>query len=299
MHKVCLVSHAYLDINVNSFVCTTATQSVYIDSGLYKNRATLGELMNGRSSILSTHGHWDHIGAHRYLQERGAVVMAHSGDERFFFDHRWHWEILFKQFVGDFDLPTAREETFRKEIGEPVSIDRTIVDGQLLMFDDLSFQVIHTPGHSDGSLCFLEMGNGILFTGDSLMGDGFFSGIPQYTDPDAYVASMNKLKNLKASILYSAHNDPAPGDLLAEKAERSIACVGRIDAEVKDYVVRNRDREEMRLGDVVSLVCKAEGKCVGAGACVTVLSHLEKLRTQFPAVECCIRDHFGSCGVGG
>ncbi|HWR10604.1 MAG TPA: MBL fold metallo-hydrolase [Rectinemataceae bacterium] len=299
MRKVSLVRHAYLGINVNSFVCTTATQSIYIDSGLFGNRAALGALMTGASSILSTHGHWDHIGAHRYLQDRGATVMAHFGDERFYHDHLWHWDILFKRFIDDFDLPAAREETFRMEIGKPVSIDRTLVDGQLLTFDDLCFQTIHTPGHSDGSLCFLEMTNGLLFTGDSLMEDGFFTGIPQYTDPDAYVASMNKLMNLKASTLYSAHNDPAPGELLAEKAERSIACVSRIDAEVRDYVMQNRDREEMRLGDVVSRVCMAEGKCVGAGACVTVLSHLTKLRGQYPAVESCIRNHFGSCGVGG
>ncbi len=83
--------------------------------------------------ILLTHGHDDHTGALRELKEySGAPVCASAADA--------------------YRLPL-----------EP---DRTVSDGDVLEAGDLSFRVIATPGHTEGSVCYLT--DGLLISGDTL-----------------------------------------------------------------------------------------------------------------------------------
>lgn len=100
--------------------------------------------------ILNTHGHADHVLANRELKEAfGIPVCMHSADADFF------------------TQPDIREISAR-ELGltAPGAADIKLNDGDLLKVGSLDIQVIHTPGHSPGSVCFYVAGN--LFTGDTL-----------------------------------------------------------------------------------------------------------------------------------
>ena len=100
--------------------------------------------------ILNTHGHADHVLANRKLKEVLSVpVCMHAADDRFFSDR------------------TVRENS-EKELGLPAPepADIRLQDGDLLAVGKLEIEVIHTPGHTPGSVCFLVCGN--LFTGDTL-----------------------------------------------------------------------------------------------------------------------------------
>ena len=100
--------------------------------------------------ILNTHGHADHVLANRRLKQMLSVpTCMHALDDQFF------------------SRNDVREES-SKEFGLPPSepVDIKLEDGNILEVGTLKIEVIHTPGHTPGSVCYLVNGN--LFTGDTL-----------------------------------------------------------------------------------------------------------------------------------
>jgi len=98
--------------------------------------------------IAITHGHIDHIGALREVKEAtGAQVAIHSDDVKALKDR------FLSIFLG------IRQHS-------PPDPDRLLNDGDVISVGELEFTVIHTPGHSRGSICLL--GEGVLFSGDTL-----------------------------------------------------------------------------------------------------------------------------------
>ncbi len=100
--------------------------------------------------ILNTHGHADHVVANQQLKSAlSAPVCMHEDDDRFF-------------------AQAEIQKKTKKELGlpPPDPADQQLNHGQVLSVGALKIAVIHTPGHTPGSVCFLVAGN--LFTGDTL-----------------------------------------------------------------------------------------------------------------------------------
>lgn len=100
--------------------------------------------------ILNTHGHADHVLGNSKMKNFLKVpVCIHEADDRFFND------------------PAVREKS-SQELGLPPAdpADIKLKDGDILEVGSLNIKVIHTPGHTPGSVCFLVGKN--LFTGDTL-----------------------------------------------------------------------------------------------------------------------------------
>lgn len=98
--------------------------------------------------ILLTHGHGDHIGAVEELKELlEAKVGIHQGDA---------------------DMLLSPDKNLSKFMGKSVSVEADLMleDGQILKIGDKKIQVLATPGHSPGSVCFV-IDEGIL-SGDTL-----------------------------------------------------------------------------------------------------------------------------------
>ena len=83
--------------------------------------------------ILLTHAHWDHVGAVSTLQKQGAKVYVHKTELK-----------IIANFVPDF----------------------LIEDGSMLTLDEVTVQVVHTPGHTAGGVCYI-IGD-TMFSGDTL-----------------------------------------------------------------------------------------------------------------------------------
>ncbi len=109
--------------------------------------------------IINTHGHGDHIGANGYL---GAPVVIHRLDRDFLLDPE-------KNLSSSFGF---------KIISPPAA--RLLEDGERIELGCLHFEVIHTPGHTPGSIC-LKLGE-ILFTGDTLFNSGIGRSDFPYSD---------------------------------------------------------------------------------------------------------------------
>jgi hydroxyacylglutathione hydrolase len=130
-------------------------RAVVIDPGLQVERV-IRQLESDRlsvASILVSHGHIDHIaGVPSLRRATGAPVAMHPDDR----------EILaFEQFS---QLPFVPSDF------GPFEVDTEISDGSMLSFEDVSLRVLHTPGHTEGSVCFLF---GLdCFAGDTLFQRG-------------------------------------------------------------------------------------------------------------------------------
>jgi hydroxyacylglutathione hydrolase len=105
------------------------------------------------ATILITHCHWDHIGAVREIKEQtSAQICCHRDGLPFY-------EALVEQlaFVGMSGQPAP-------------AVDRFVTDNEIIEVGGVLFTVLHTPGHSPGSVSYLV--DGALFCGDVLFEGG-------------------------------------------------------------------------------------------------------------------------------
>lgn len=107
-------------------------------------------------AILLTHGHFDHFCASAEIQENTSVpVYIHALDEP-----------MLHSPLESLAVSLGYAEHYR----EPQDIHNFDEGDQLTFSDELTFTVLHTPGHSPGGCCFLH--DRQLFTGDTLFRDG-------------------------------------------------------------------------------------------------------------------------------
>lgn len=279
-------THPYLGIYTKCFLWQTDHFNIWIDSGLRSGWEPLLPLLSDRrhNVLLLTHGHWDHIGGVHLLREHGGTVYGHPADRPLLTDLEWHWQLLFGQFREDFSLPAARESTFRASVEAPADLDQPVAEGDMLCFDQLRFRVLETPGHSRGSVCYLEEGSKTLFTGDALMGNGFFGGTPQIEDFPRYLASMDRLESISVERVLTDHTPEHAGRELAALARAGRDCALRMEQAVRAYVAAAPSR--LRVGEAAAAIARAEGKNVGGGTCVSALAALRQM-TEDPRARLC------------
>lgn len=177
-------------LRVNTyFLVNELNQAVVIDSGENYKKVKQVESECGFKieAVLLTHAHFDHAGNAKKLQDDGAKIYISELDAPKLLNE----QNLSSDFGREFDYLTA---------------DYTIVDGQTLNVCGIDINVIATPGHTDGSVCFL-VGN-MLFTGDTLFLESvgrtdFITG-----DRNELVKSVKKLFALDGEYtVYPGHED--------------------------------------------------------------------------------------------
>lgn len=155
--------------------------------------------------ILLTHGHFDHIlGVSVLKQQTGATVAVHPSD---------------RPLIGDVSRWT--EQILHQKTDEIPAPDLDLSDGMHLRVGKTDIQVLHTPGHTAGGVCFLIGKN--LFAGDTL-----FRGSHGRTDlPGGDEALMQKsLKKLLLlpadTVVYAGHGSAT--SIGAERENISALC---------------------------------------------------------------------------
>ena len=162
-----------LDREVNGYVvaCSKTKEAIVIDPGLPAEK--IAEQLNGLTVkfIVATHCHPGHVSGKDDLKAlTGAETGLHSADA--------------KQFLR--------------------SADRYLVDGDELEFGEFKLSVLHTPGHTPGSLCFVVANH--AFVGDTILAGGVGKQTPE-TDLRRQMMSIGtKLLRLPlTTALYPGH----------------------------------------------------------------------------------------------
>lgn len=143
--------------------------------------------------IVLTHGHFDHAGGADELREKlGVKIEGPHIDDKFLLD----------DLVG-----TAAR--FQIEGGRNVTPDRWIDEGQTIEFADLSFDVYHCPGHSPGSLVYVNQEHSFAFVGDVLFRGSIGRTDFPYGDHEALIhAIQTKLLPLGDDIAFICGHGP-------------------------------------------------------------------------------------------
>lgn len=141
--------------------------------------------------IILTHGHFDHIlAAEELAQNYGIQVYVHSSDLELLNDTK-------KNLFDDFEM----NGIFRK-----VTDIKTFEDGDTINAGSMSFKIMSTPGHTNGSCCLIC--DDCIFTGDTL-----FSGSIGRTDMPGgdygkMKASLEKFKMINGEFkIYPGHGE--------------------------------------------------------------------------------------------
>ena len=107
---------------------------------------------------------------------------------------------------------------------------RVLQDGDVIDLGGRRIEVLHTPGHSPGHMCFFERDRGYLFTGDLVYKDVLFAYYPS-TDPEAYLTSMERVAALPVKRVFPAHHslDTQPELLIRIRdAFRALQAEGKL-----------------------------------------------------------------------
>lgn len=168
------------DVDNNVWVIGDDTECAVIDAP--HEAGPILELIGDRTvrAILCTHAHDDHITAVTHLREAtGAPVHLHP-DDRVLWDR-----------VHD------------------VAPDAELSDGQVIEVAGVQIQVLHTPGHAPGAVCFYVPDLGVVFTGDTLFSGGPGATGRSFSSFDTIVESItDRLLSLPPeTTVHTGHGD--------------------------------------------------------------------------------------------
>jgi glyoxylase-like metal-dependent hydrolase (beta-lactamase superfamily II) len=170
--------------NVHVFADERTREAIAIDTAI-PSLAWIGDELAARDwtlkLIVSTHGHWDHIGDNAAVAAHtGAEIAVHRLDGHRLSDPHPMW--------APFEIPASVPAVDLAEGGE-------------IRFGSIRFEILHTPGHTEGSVCLLSREDGVLVSGDTLFAGSFGRVDLPGGDPAAMAASLARLSGLDDGLV--------------------------------------------------------------------------------------------------
>jgi len=212
-----------------------------IDSGVASSEEIIRNYLEkiGRkpeeiSLLVLTHSHPDHIGAAKAVKEMtGCTVAAHAAE---------------RSWIEDVDLQAKERPVpgFKSLVGGSVKVDRLLRDGEILdQGNGLKMQVIHTPGHSSGSIALRLPEESALFTADAVPIPG---DMPIFDDIAASFRSIQRLRSIPGiNVLLSAWDEPRRGMEVYDTLDGGLKYLQSIQDAVLKAADAGGSRDPMEL----------------------------------------------------
>jgi glyoxylase-like metal-dependent hydrolase (beta-lactamase superfamily II) len=197
----------------------------YVSSALREAGLDIGDV----ERIIITHGHMDHFGL------ASAIRKAVNHPVECFIHGEDRWQISSENFGKEMwseeanalmamaGMPREEKEKVRKrfaafrELGDPLDDVSVFEDGAEFDGEGYRLKVVHTPGHTPGSCSIYELGQKILFSGDTLIKhitpnplvvikrNGLRN--PDYKSLKAYSQSLDRLAGLDVKYVFTGHGE--------------------------------------------------------------------------------------------
>ncbi|MDR1806931.1 MAG: MBL fold metallo-hydrolase [Propionibacteriaceae bacterium] len=226
-------------------------RAAVIDTGLASRgalRSVVTALTDRPVDVWLTHGHADHIGhagefGAAYLHEADRPVQAAHSDPAFL-------KRLLREEMGAALAAVARP-VVRRVTAIPPADYRWFGDDQVFDLGGREVTVVPVPGHTPGSVCYLDQATGGLFTGDSCCDWGVLLHLEFCLPPAVYLESARRLLGLQRAGAFrfnwpGHHGFPAAADL----PEQYAACAESI-ADGSGVVRPRRHHAVVRYRDVL------------------------------------------------
>jgi len=141
-------------------------------------------------SIVNTHAHFDHIGGNGYFAD--ASIAVHESDA----------EIIIKG-----DVSKSYADFYDGKLN-PREVKTKLKEGDKVSAGSYEFEVIHTPGHTPGSICLYDKKQKVLISGDTIFSDGVGRTDLPGGDEKELEASLEKIADLEVLKLLPGHGKP-------------------------------------------------------------------------------------------
>ncbi|MFX0182433.1 MAG: MBL fold metallo-hydrolase [Candidatus Hodarchaeota archaeon] len=185
--------------------------------GIGNIKKVVDQFTSSSIKVINTHSHWDHIGGNHLFQEIGIhhaeAKNLNLGVSNSFLKTQMEKKNLKRSLPFNFNLDDNSIP--------PCKPTRLLQDGDNYNLNDYTLEVIHTPGHSPGSICLWNNDKGHLFTGDCIYQGPLFAHLPGSNLQD-YFLSIKKLSKLLGAVetIFPAHNQcPLDHSFLEEVVE--------------------------------------------------------------------------------
>jgi len=185
-----------------------------VDSGTGLNFTRMYQLLKAAQidpksikTVVNTHTHYDHVGGNGYFLN--AKTAMHELDA---------------PALEKADAEICMVDFFDGKL-KPRSVDAKLRGGEKLSIGGYAFEVLHTPGHTPGSICLYDASKKILISGDTVFADGIGRVDLPGSDPDAMQSSLDALAKLKVDKLLPGHGEPVQsggGAVIAKLAKAGV-----------------------------------------------------------------------------
>ncbi len=190
----------------SSYLVTTEDRSVLIDPGiidhvdiLLKDIREIGVEPEDIDMVINTHEHVDHIGANKYFQKHSLIAADRFAATK---------------------IISADDEVLKcRALGHDVrgyKVNLWLMNINAITVGDWFLKVLHTPGHTSGSICIFEPYKRILFSGDTVFTKGTISDISTSGSYGEYINSLARLNTMKINMILPGHGK------ISENAETDI-----------------------------------------------------------------------------
>lgn len=212
-----------------------------VDSGVAGTETRIASYLReiGRSpdevtSLVLTHSHPDHVGAAAAIQRAtGCQVLVHQAE---------------RAWVEDVDRQKRERPVpgFDELVAGSAHVAQTFDNGDRLTLDDgLTLEVLHTPGHSAGSVSFRIDSERILISGDAVISPG---DLPIYDDYRQCIASIERLAAVEGiEVLLSSWDEPKRGEAVGQRLREALDYLHEIDEAVQNIASGQTEIDPMVL----------------------------------------------------